>query len=51
METSTASLSEICLFLLWPLFVTTVRGTSAAVGREQWLRTEIGSGCSSSDDG
>ena len=26
-------------------------GTSASVGKEQGLQTEIGSGCSSSDDG
>ena len=51
MGTLSASLSETCLFLLWPLLATTVAGTSAAVGREQGLRTKIGSGCSSYDDG
>ena len=51
MGTSSASLSETCLFLFWPLLVTTVTGTSAAVGKEQGLRTKIGSVCSSSDDG
>ena len=51
MTTSSASLSETCLFLLWPLLVITVAGTSAAVGEEQGPRTEIGSDCSSTDDG
>ena len=51
MATLSASLSETCFFLLLPLLVTTVAGTSAAVGEEQGLRTNIGSGCSSSDDG
>ena len=51
MEISSDSLSETCLFRLWSLLVTTVTGTSAAVGKEQGLRTKIGSGCSSSDDG
>ena len=50
METSPASLSETCLFLLWPLLVTAVTKSSAAVGKEQSLRTKVGSGCSSSDD-
>ena len=49
--TSSASLSETCLFRLWPLLVTTVAGASATVAKEQRLRSEIGSGCSSSDDG
>ena len=40
----------MCLFLLWPLLVTAVTGTSAAVGKEQGLRTKAGSGCSPSDD-
>ena len=51
MGISSASLSETCLFLLWPLLVTTVTGTSAVVGKEQGLQTKIGSGCASSDDG
>ena len=37
-------------FLMWPLLVTVVTGTSAAVGKEQGLQTKAGSGCSSSDD-
>ena len=51
MGTSSASISETCLFLLWPLLVTTVTETSGAVGKEQGLQTKIGSGCSSSNDG
>ena len=36
---------------MWPLLVTTMAETSTAVGKEQELRAEIGSGCSSSGDG
>ena len=34
-----------------PLLVTTVTGTSTAVGEERGLQTKVGSGCLSSDDG
>ena len=42
MGTSSVSLSETCLFLLWPLLVTTVTGTSVAVGKEQGYELKLG---------
>ena len=49
--TSSPLLSETCLFLLLPLLVTIMAGTSTAVGEEPGLQSKVGSGCSSSDDG